>query len=391
LEFYQLDELPITLIVLAMALTWFAARRWRNARFELSLRLAAERELEGREARYRTLFAENLAGTAILDARGTVRLANPAIAAMLGLASPEAAVGMELQRVLADAGVLTGVLGPARGQGRSDYPDLKLTSADGRPLEAMARFVAHEPEDGSAEIYAYFADVTELQLVQRELADALAKNRVLTQKYVQAQEEERRHLARELHDEMGQYLNAIKLDAVAIRDSGLLRSSKVEDSLYAIISATDHVYSVVRDLTQRLRPVALDTLGLSDALRHCVSEWQRRNPAVDCRLSLEGALTDVPEPPAITVYRLVQECLTNITRHAQATRVSIELVRDRCGTVLMTVSDNGVGADPSRRTTGVGLHGLRERVEGLGGTFQVRAGAPGFEVVARVPTGSSDS
>jgi signal transduction histidine kinase len=263
---------------------------------------------------------------------------------------------------------------------------LVLRAADGRPSEAIARFVGHRPPGRPAQILAYFAEITELQLVQRDLADTLAENRLLTQKYIQAQEAERRHIARELHDEMGQYLNAVKLDAVAIRDSGHVLPPSIEASVRAIIASTDHVYEVARGLTQRLRPAALDTLGLNDAIRHCVAEWQRRNPSIACNLSLDGPATDLGEQANITLYRLVQESLTNVTRHAQAKHLSIRLVqKDPCSEVLLSVCDDGVGCDLSLPATGLGLHGLRERVESLGGTFEARSGAVGFEVLARIP------
>ena len=103
---------------------------------------------------------------------------------------------------------------------RIDLPCLELRDTSGRPVQAIARILARHEAPGRTGLQAYFADITEQKLMQRELADALAENRRLSQQHLQVQEEERRHIARELHDEMGQCLNAIKLDAVAIRDHG---------------------------------------------------------------------------------------------------------------------------------------------------------------------------
>jgi PAS domain S-box-containing protein len=390
LEFYQLDELPLTIFAMAMALAWFAWRRWRSATTELARRLQAQTALAEREAEYRKLFTENLAGNLILDQDGTVRQCNPALADMLRLSATEQAVGRRLAEFFPDPPALDAYLRDALAGQRTDVPALTLRAADGRPAEAIARFVGHHPPGRPAQILVYFAEITELQLVQRDLADTLAENRLLTKKYMEAQEAERRNIARELHDEMGQYLNAIKLDAVAIRDGGAALPPVVEATVRSIIAATDHVYELARGLTQRLRPVALDTLGLSDAIRHCVADWQRRNPAVSCSLSLDGPAGDLGEQANITLYRLVQECLTNITRHAKATQVGIRLLQKQPnGEVLLSVSDNGLGADSSRKTTGLGLPGLRERVESLGGSFEVRGGAHGFEVMARIPVPAS--
>ena len=112
---------------------------------------------------------------------------------------------------------------------------------------------------------------------QQALAEREAENRLLSQKYLMVQEEERRSLARELHDELGQCLNAIKLDAVAIRDMSHGLQPEIETSATAIVELSGHVYDVVRDIMQRLRPAALDALGLHDAVAHLVGQWQRRN------------------------------------------------------------------------------------------------------------------
>lgn len=390
LELYQLDELPITVFALAAALAWFAWRRWRIAALELNRRLQTQITLAEREDEYRMLFMENLAGNAILDADGVIRQCNPAFASVLGCRPGELPVGRSLAEFFPDPAALSGYLRDALAGLRSDVPALKLLGAGGRPAEAIARFVGHRPPGRPAQVLAYFAEITELQMVQRDLAHTLAENRLLTQRYVEAQEAERRHIAHELHDEVGQYLNAIKLDAVAIRDSAGRLPDAVDAAVRSIIAGTDHVYELARGLTQRLRPVALDTLGLSDALRHCVAEWQRRNPAVACDLSLEGPMTNLGERTSITLYRLVQECLTNVTRHAQARQVCIRLVQHHpAGEVLLSVSDDGIGGDPSAKTPGLGLPGLRERVESLGGSFEVRSGVSGFEVMACIPAANA--
>jgi glucose-6-phosphate-specific signal transduction histidine kinase len=134
----------------------------------------------------------------------------------------------------------------------------------------------------------YLADISELQLMQKDLADTLAENRLLSQKYLQVQEEERRNLARELHDELGQCLNAIKLDAVSIRELAKGSDPEIEASASSIVEISNHVYDVVRSMMQRLRPAALDALGLRDAVGELVSQWLRRNPGSSCALESRG-------------------------------------------------------------------------------------------------------
>lgn len=211
---------------------------------------------------------------------------------------------------------------------------------------------------------------------QKSLAELLTENRLLAQKNVLAQEEERRVLAHELHDEFGQSLNAIKLDAVAIRDRVLDEQDEININARAIIDVANHVHDSVRTLTQRLRPVALDELGLRDALELYVTQWERRNPPVVCRFSAEGSLDNLGELLNITVYRCVQECLTNITRHAQARHVNISVLRNGAR-LFVQVDDDGKGMSVTTKRGGLGLVGLRERAQSVGGTFTLESVAGG--------------
>src|SRR6478736_4675712 len=144
-----------------------------------------------------------------------------------------------------------------------------------------------------------------------DLRGLLRENRLLAQRALAVQEAERKHLARELHDELGQYLNAIKLDAVSISDSGGDAPVSTGASL-AIIRSVDHVHRAVSDMIGRLRPVGLDELGLVDAIEHCVDHWRQRLPEMQFELSVSGSFDGLSEPATLTVYRLIQEGLTNI-------------------------------------------------------------------------------
>jgi PAS domain S-box-containing protein len=388
LEHYQIDELPLTLAALALLLAWFSWRRWRQAARELDLRIEAQQALVHNEARYRTLFMENLAGNALCARDGTMLLCNPAVARILGLTAPDSATGRSLFAFYADAALAEEHRGQLQRSGKLDVASLDLVSADGRPVKVIARMlVGHAPgEDASLQVY--IADISELQLIQRELADALAENRLLSQNYLLAQEDERRHLARELHDEMGQWLNAIKLDAVSIRRHPQELPHDVLEAAQSIVDVSSRVYDVARGLMERLRPVALDELGLADALQHLASQWRRRNPDVQCTLATEGDFTGFGEQINITLYRVVQECLTNITRHAHASQVRVHLTRTAAATELsLVVADDGVGIEPAgRKRSGLGLAGLRERVEALGGRLEVLSRMPrGVEVRTSIP------
>jgi signal transduction histidine kinase len=223
---------------------------------------------------------------------------------------------------------------------------------------------------------------------ERKLAAALAENRQLAQENLRIQEAERKHLARELHDELGQYLNAIKLDAVAIRESGGRDAGCSINASLSIILAVDHVHRVVSDMIGRLRPVGLDELGLVAAIEHCVDYWRERLPHTKFVLSARGEFEDLSEPLSLTLYRLIQEGLTNIYKHAGARQVDITLERSRsggqdAGELRLKVADDGRGMGSGAPDSRFGLNGMRERVEMAGGTFVLES-APGqglrFEV-----------
>ena len=259
---------------------------------------------------------------------------------------------------------------------------LDLVAADGSDTKAIARMQPWESPGRPRELLVYLADISELHVMQKELADTLVENRLLSQKYLMVQEDERRSLARELHDELGQCLNAIKLDAVAIRDMSHGLQPEIETSATAIVELSGHVYEVVRSIMQRLRPAALDALGLHDAVAHLVGQWQRRNRAVDCGFVASGDLSGLGEVMNITVYRLVQECLTNVAKHASAAHLTVSLERVDAE-VRVVVRDDGRGMDLQAKRTGLGLVGLRERVEALRGRLHLTS-EPGNGLEVRV-------
>src|SRR5882672_1943109 len=163
---------------------------------------------------------------------------------------------------------------------------------------------------------------------QAQLSESLAEQRRLAQRYVLLQEAERKALARELHDELGQYLNAIKIDAVALRDDEAPSAAR-RMSATSIITNADHVYATIGSLIRRLRPVGLDELGLAAALEHIVDGARARTPSTRFKLAVEGDVEHLGETSDLTIYRLVQEGLTNCAKHAAASDVEIQLVRAR--------------------------------------------------------------
>jgi two-component system, NarL family, sensor histidine kinase UhpB len=243
---------------------------------------------------------------------------------------------------------------------------------------------------------------------EARLAEALAENQRLAQQYLDMQEYERKALARDLHDELGQYLNVIKLDAVALRDAnhaGVAAPATPAASATpaafaaaasspaiagAMIDNIDRVYAVVAGLIRQLRPVGFDDLGVAAALEHCVGEWRQRLTGATIDLSIECDLSALDEARSLALFRLVQEAMTNIARHAQATKIEIRIDEKRVGespeSIELKITDNGRGADLKAPRGGLGLVGMRERVAAFGGSLAL-ASAPGagFTVTASLP------
>ncbi|SIT44998.1 Signal transduction histidine kinase, glucose-6-phosphate specific [Paraburkholderia piptadeniae] len=225
---------------------------------------------------------------------------------------------------------------------------------------------------------------------EEEAARLLADNRRLASEGIEAQEAERRHLARELHDELGQHLNAIALDAARIRDLSA-DSGEIHRASLAVMQSASFVYRQIGCMIRKLRPIGLDELGLPSALEHCVEGWRERLPDASFKLTVDGDFDGFTDALNITLYRFVQEALTNVSKFARESSVEIYLVRapldgERGGPVVVTVADDGPGTDLSKPRAGLGLVGMRERVEALGGEFHV-ASEPGrgFLLCARVP------
>lgn len=206
----------------------------------------------------------------------------------------------------------------------------------------------------------------------------------LNRKIVCLQEDERRSLARDLHDEIGQCLTAIHVDATAVMNARRLPDTR--ESAQAILKVTQQMMKMLHDMLQRLRPSVLDELGLRAALNDLVDIWQQRNRGVACTVSIADELDDdMDEHIAITAYRIVQESLTNISRHAAATAVVLDVTKAQ-DVLAIYVEDNGLGFDSAGMASGYGLTGMRERIEGLGGEFVLQTSpGKGARISVRIP------
>lgn len=255
--------------------------------------------------------------------------------------------------------------------------------------------VPTEPKDEVGKTAASFNNmVTEVskrtqQLLQEEekTQQLLNENRQLIQKSLEVQEEERKHLARELHDELGQCITAIQADAKSITDLSPQCDKRVVTSAQAILSVSSHIYDVVHSMMHLLRPSVMDNLGLVEALKDEIKAWNKRHPKTICVHYFEGELSELGERINITIYRIVQECLTNIAKHANAEHVKIKVINDN-KKIHLSISDDGDGMDTgtTRKHLGLGLIGIRERIQALHGVFYYETAIDdGFRIFIHIP------
>lgn len=224
---------------------------------------------------------------------------------------------------------------------------------------------------------------TQTELRLREAAEAhaselLAHNRELARQLISAQENERLALARELHDELGQRCSAILVETACLRHCVAESPPSVQAATLRTEAAAQGLYQLVGDMLRRLRPANLDALGLVAALQALCETWEERS-GIGCVFHHEEADAPLPDIVNITVYRITQESLTNVWRHAQARNVRVRLGRAAPDRLHLSIHDDGRGMDLGVATRGLGLLGAAERAAAIGGTLTVES-APGAGV-----------
>ena len=224
---------------------------------------------------------------------------------------------------------------------------------------------------------------------EQRIADLLERNRELARQLISLQESERLALARELHDEFGQSCAAIRVETACLRHCavedrpGMLAAADRADA------AAQGLYQLVRDMLRRLRPANLDTLGLAAALQELCEGWEERT-GTPCLLRVDGDAGALGDAIDITIYRIVQEALTNVTRHARASCVRVELSRLSPHEVGLRIRDDGQGMDTSLATHGLGLVGTVERAAAVGGMLVVESSpGAGLTIALNIPLPSA--
>lgn len=234
-------------------------------------------------------------------------------------------------------------------------------------------------------------EIIERQRVEDALRAGERQLRDLTAYLQSVREEERKYLARELHDELGQQLTALKMDLSWLAEKSAAQNDSAQRTIAekskTMIAAVDEAMNATRRIVGELRPAALDELGLEAAVEWLAQDFQKRTNIV-CSLETDFNERELNQNLTTTMFRIVQECLTNIIRHASATRANIRLKKAN-GDLLLEVEDDGRGINESDASAAhsFGILGMRERALLLGGTIEIerRSAAQGTRVVVRIP------
>lgn len=341
---------------------------------DVTERRKAERALEQSKEKYEKLFQATPLGIAVSTREdGRILDVNEGFEALLGYPREEL-----LDRRAPDLGIWLEeedrerLAGRIRRGGEARELEARLRRKDGRVIEAEIFGEAIEVE-GVPCIITVTRDVTERRRSQRELARSREKLQRYAAYITTARERERRQLARDIHDHLGQLLTVIKLKvsqlAGASRREG--EEGPAPEAFREVAQLIDQAVGDVRDLSTSLRPSALDQFGLVDAIRWQAEQFQER---FDVEVTVESAAErlSLGEDRDIHVFRVVQEALTNVGRHAGASRATVRMEREE-GLLRVRILDDGGGVEPAaaREADSHGLLGMEERAHVLGGTFDL--------------------
>jgi PAS domain S-box-containing protein len=359
---------------------------------ELEKRIAerkrAEAALRESEERYRELFENAKDAIYVHDLDGTYLKVNRAAETLSGYTRDEI-VGHNFAEFVAEEHVRNvrhSFCKKLAKRGETSY-EVDVIAKDGRrvPVEVSSRAIY---ENGvMVGVQGMARDITERKLAEDTLL-------MFSRRLIEAQEDERRRIARELHDQIGQVLTAVKMNLSTVQQ--LWNSSEVESHVKDNMEAIDEALRLVRDLSVDLRPPVLDDLGLATALRWYVDRYARRTGLnVDVIVELPDENERFSRELETACFRIAQEALTNVVRHASASQIIVQLAKED-DFLFLLVKDDGVGFEPeslrkrSPRAATLGLIGMQERAHAAGGTVDVESEVSrGTEIRLRLPLENS--
>jgi two-component system sensor histidine kinase UhpB len=364
---------------------------------DISSQRRTDRVFGEAEARYRALVEEipAVTYTAALDEASTTLYVSPQIKDLLGYTPEEYAADPGIwrrqvhpedrERVLME--VLAG-----REEGRPFVSEYRMLTRSGNVVWVKDRAVVVPDASGKpVALQGVMLDITERRQAETDLSRSHEELRGLLRRLEGAREEERTRIARDIHDDLGQNLTALKMDLRwierALEKAGSPQQPEgIRSRAASAIELADAMSSGVQRLAAELRPGVLDKLGLEPAIRFEIRQFAART-GIRCRILVPAALPQIHPAAATALFRICQECLTNVARHSHATIACVSLTATD-GDVVMRIEDNGSGIaeEAIDNSLSLGLLGMRERAAALGGEVLFRRrGRGGSAVTVRIP------
>jgi PAS domain S-box-containing protein len=360
--------------------------RVRGAIQDLTRIREATQALRENEERYRSVFENSLDAVLVTIPDGTILAANQVACRMFGMSEAELCRRGRSGLVDPNDSRLSALLEDRALTGKAQG-ELTMVKADGTLFLTEISTALYQTSQGTRTSMVIH-DITERKRILDELRESRDQLKVLAASLQNAREDERAAVARELHDHLGQILTALKIDvAIVERTVVPFMDPAVKPEFrrqIADISKTiDGGVQDVRCIIRNLRPEILDTFGLVAALEWFGEEFQKRT-GVTCTFRADRPTSRIPPEHSTALFRMYQEILTNVTKHANATVVDARLLITP-EDIRLTVTDNGRGFDPAKPTSSasLGLLGIRERATGLGGTTNVES-QPGMGTTVHV-------
>jgi PAS domain S-box-containing protein len=346
------------------------------------------------EVRYRLLFEHNLAGVYCTALDGTILDCNESLAKMLGYASRDELMSHRALDLYLAPRDREAFLARLFESGMLTDSEISLRRRDGTRIQVLENVILLPDDEGALSIIqGTMVDITRRKQAEEVLRESERRYRMLAselrrvmQRTYRVREEERVAIAREIHDELGQALTALNMDLHWLRGRSWREAEATEARISSMRDLVNGTIRTVHRICSDLRPPILDDFGLLAALEWQAQEFEMRT-GVRCRMSLPVESPTIPEGQSTAVFRIFQESLTNITRHAQATEatVTLEFVED---TLVLRVTDNGIGISEDQLVgpDSVGLAGMRERALHWAGQVEV-SGIPsqGTTVLLHMP------
>ncbi len=348
---------------------------------DITDRKQAERALKESEEKYRTVIESSLSAL-VVHQEGRIKFVNQSSADMLGYDKPEDLLGRyfwefvhpEDRATVKERGLLR-----ERGQLSPERYTYRVIQKDGKTVIWVELRATHASYMGKPSAVTNFIDITKSKKAEEEI-------RQLSRRLVKVREEERKMLAADLHDELGQILTTMHFELDYLQKTIPSEYTEQRERCEELVRNVERMADSVRKTTSFLRPTLLDHMVLIPALKRYIIEFKERRPDIHVDLKALGFKKRLNPEIELVIYRIFQESLTNIVKHARATKVEIILTYSHPH-VILTIRDNGVGdttkkMKADKRNEGIGLLSMRERVVSLGGSLEVSS-APGKGMTIR--------